>query len=101
MIGGKHCEGFERWGETKIDLAFDASALPEGTPDVGPFLAHVTAEELAAFEQAMMAMDNAPAEPAEQAPPFDMLSMQIDSPIEASEQSISIDAIDLQALQNL
>ncbi len=73
-----------------------AAAVTEQDAD-----ALVTAEELAAFEQAMMAMDNAPAEPAEQAPPFDMLSMQIDSPIEASEQSISIDAIDLQALQNL
>jgi chemosensory pili system protein ChpA (sensor histidine kinase/response regulator) len=92
---------------SSLDLSFEATSLPETTaeqpaaPTSSEQEALITAEELAAFERAMMGMDDAaPAEPvadmlAEPAP-----SVSLAVPAEP-EADFEISALDLLALQNL
>jgi chemosensory pili system protein ChpA (sensor histidine kinase/response regulator) len=87
-----------------IDWPVSAPASPASLPDAS-LSAHeqdalITAEELAAFEQAMMAMDDAPitVAPADATPAFEAAAeLSSSSSIDIS----SIDAMDMQALQAL
>ncbi|TAG28246.1 MAG: response regulator [Burkholderiales bacterium] len=75
-----------------------AASMPELDAVEGPAQdALITAEELQAFEQALMAMDDAPA--ADSAALTAPSSLDVNAQVQA--ESFEIDSIDLQALQNL